>query len=365
MRDLQQRCDLDTSRVDDILIGCVSPVWDQGSDIARLAALYAGWDTDTPGVQLDRFCGSGLESVNSAAMKVRSGWDSLIVAGGVEMMSRVPLGSSGGAWSNDPETAFITRFVPQGVSADIIATLEGFSRDDVDEFATMSHQRAAEAMKNGYFSPSMAAVKDMNGFVVLDRDELVRPETSTNTLAGLKPSFLPVGELGYDSIATSKYKLDAINHVHTAGNSSAIADGAALVLIGNEKIATELGLTPRARIIACAVSGSDPCIMLTGLLPATEKALSRAGMNISQIDLFEVNEAFASVPLLFSKHFDVPLEKINVNGGAIAMGHPLGATGSILIGTILDELTRRNLRYGLCTACIGAGMGIATIVERI
>lgn len=365
MQELQKRNDLDTSQVDDIVIGCVSPVDEQGADIARVASLYAGWHEDTPGVQIDRFCGSGFESLNMAAMKIRSGWEDIVVAGGLESMSRVPMGSTGGAWNCDPETSFKLQFVPQGVGADVIATQDGLSREDVDRFAMTSHHRAAAAIKAGYFNRTLVPVRDMNGFNVLDIDELVRPDTSLETLAKLKPAFLSIGELGYDTIVQHKYDLASINHLHTAGNSSGIVDGAALLLLGNEAAGKRLGLKARGRVVATAVAGSDPCIMLTGPMPATRKALKKAGLTIDQIDLFEVNEAFASVPLRFAKEFGVSMDKINVNGGSIAMGHPLGATGSMLIGQVLDELERRNLRYGLCTACVAAGMGIATIVERI
>lgn len=365
MNNLRDRNDLDTSRVDDIIIGCVTPVDEQGSDIARVASIYAGWDTDTPGVQIDRFCASGFETVNMAAAKVRSGWEDLVVAGGVECMSRVTMASNGGAWFDDPETGFKMGYVPQGISADLIATIEGFTREDVDAFAVQSHQRAAAAIEAGHFRNTLVPVVDMNGLTVLDRDELVRPDTTLETLGQLKAVFEPVGELGADAIAKSRYGVEQVNHIHTAGNSSGIVDGSALVLVGSEQAGKDLGLTPKARIVAGAVIGSDPCIMLTGPTPATEKVLKKAGMTIDQIDLFEVNEAFASIVLKFAKDLNVPMDKINVNGGSIAMGHPLGATGSILIGTVIDELKRRNQRYGLCVACVGAGMGIATIVERL
>ncbi len=365
MNHLRDRNDLDTSRVDDIIMGCVTPVDEQGSDIARLAAIYAGWDTDTPGVQIDRFCASGFETVNMAAAKVRSGWEDLVVAGGIECMSRVPMGSNGGAWFNDPETGFKMGYVPQGISADLIATLEGFTREDADAFAVQSHQRAAAAIQAGYFKNSLVPVVDMNGITVLDHDELVRPDSTMETLGKLKPVFEVPGEMGADAIVQHRYKIDKVNHIHTAGNSSGIVDGSAAVLVGSEQAGKDLGLTPKARIVAGAVIGSDPTIMLTGPTPATEKVLKKAGMTIDQIDLFEVNEAFASIVLKFAKDLNVPMDKINVTGGAIAMGHPLGATGSMLIGTVIDELQRRQLRYGLCVACVGAGMGIATIVERL
>jgi len=365
MTAIQQRNNLDTSLVDDIVIGCVAPVDDQGSDIARLASIYAGWDEDTPGVQVDRFCASGFETVNTAAMKIRSGWEDLVVAGGVESMSRVPMMSSGGAWANDPETAMKVQYVPQGIGADTIATIEGFSREDVDRFAMTSHHRAAAAIKAGYFKNTIVPVRDQNGFLICDTDELVRADSSMETLGKLKASFQASGDLGFDVIVQNKYDLPSINHVHTPGNSSGIVDGAALLLLGSEAMGKRLGLKPKGRVVATAVVGSDPCIMLTGPMPATRKALQKAGLSIEDIDLFEVNEAFASVTMKFAKEMGVSFDKINVNGGSIAMGHPLGATGSMLIGAVLDELARRGLRYGLCTACVGAGMGIATIVERL
>lgn len=365
LTELQKRNELDTSRVDDLVIGCVSPIDDQGSDIARVASIYAGWHEDTPGQQIDRFCASGLEAVNTAAMRVRSGWEDLVVAGGVESMSRVPMMSPGGPWANDPETAMKVQYVPQGIGADVIATQEGFTREDVDNFAVRSNQLAAKAIEAGSFSKSLIPVVDQNGILVLDRDELVRPNTTLETLAKLKPAFQGVGDLGFDTIVQNKYDLAKIEHVHTAGNSSGIVDGAALVLVGNEQVGRDLGLTAKGRVVASAVVGSDPCIMLTGPMPATRKALKKAGMTIDQIDLFEINEAFASVALKFVREMQIPMEKVNVNGGSIAMGHPLGATGAIILGIVLDELERRGLRYGLCTACVGAGMGIATIVERL
>jgi acetyl-CoA C-acetyltransferase len=365
MQEVQKRNDLDTSLVDDIVIGCVSPIDDQGSDIARLASIYAGWDEDTPGVQIDRFCASGFETVNMAAMKIRSGWEDLVVAGGVESMSRVPMMSPGGAWANDPETAIKVQYVPQGIGADVIATQDGFTREDVDRFAMTSHQRAAAAIKAGHFKNSIIPVRDQSGFLICDTDELVRADSTLETLGKLKASFQAAGDLGFDAIVQHKYDLSSINHVHTPGNSSGIVDGAALVLLGSEEIGKRIGIKPKGRVVASAVVGSDPCIMLTGPMPATRKALQKAGLKIEDIDLFEVNEAFASVTMRFAKEMGVSFDKINVNGGSIAMGHPLGATGAMLIGVVLDELARRNLRYGLCTACVGAGMGIATIVERL
>jgi acetyl-CoA C-acetyltransferase len=356
----------DPERVDDVVLGVVSPVGDQGGDIAKTAALAAGYPDTVSGVQLNRFCASGLEAVNQAAGRVRSGWEDLILAGGVESMSRVPMGSDGGAWACDPATAFETDFVPQGIGADLIATIEGFDRAAVDAFAAESQARAAKAQANGYFDRSLVPVKDRNGLTVLDRDEFIRPGTTVESLAGLKPSFSFHGDLGFDSVALEKYHwVERIDHVHHAGNSSGIVDGAALVAIGNEQVGTDLGLTPRARIVAAAVSGADPTIMLTGPAPASRKALAKAGMTIDDIDLVEINEAFAAVALRYIRDMGLDQEKVNVNGGAIAMGHPLGATGAMILGTLIDELERRDLRRGLATLCVGGGMGIATIVERV
>lgn len=366
LRALQERNGLDTAQVDDIVMGCVTPVGDQGADIAKTAALAADWDEKVAGVTLNRFCASGLEAVNLAAMKVRSGWEDLVVAGGVEAMSRVPMGSDGGAWALDPATNLHTGFMPQGIGADLIATLEGFSREDVDNFAVKSQQKAANAWEKGHFSRSIVPVTDQNGVVILDRDEHVRGNTTLESLAGLKPSFQMMGELGFDGVAREKYHyVERINHVHHAGNSSGIVDGATAMLIGSEAKGKALGLKPRARIVATAVTSTDPTIMLTGPAPAARKALEKAGMTVDQIDLFEVNEAFASVVMRFQRELSVPDEKVNVNGGAIAMGHPLGATGAMIVGTLMDELERRELRYGLATLCVGGGMGIATIIERI
>jgi acetyl-CoA C-acetyltransferase len=358
---------LDPERIDDVILGVVSPLGDQGSVIAKTAALRAGLPPTTAGVQLNRFCASGLEAVNTAAEKVRSGWHDLILAGGVESMSRVPMGSDGGAWALDPETNYETEFMPQGIGADLIATLEGFSREDVDAYAVESQARAGKAQANGYFARSVVPVRDRNGLTVLDHDEFIRPGTTLEALAQLKPSFEMIGEMGgFDDVALQKYHaVERIKHVHTAGNSSGIVDGAALVAIGNEQTGKDLGLTPRGRIVATAVSGADPTIMLTGPAPATRKVLARAGMTINQIDLVEMNEAFAAVVLRFMRDMDLSPDKVNVNGGAIAMGHPLGATGAMLLGTVLDELERRDQRFGLCTLCVGGGMGVATIVERI
>ncbi|GAA1270672.1 acetyl-CoA C-acetyltransferase [Saccharothrix xinjiangensis] len=363
---LARRNDLDTSAVDDVVLGVVSPVGEQGADIARTAVLAAGWDLRPAGVQLNRFCASGLESVNLAAAKVASGFEDLVVAGGVESMSRVPMGSDGGAWMADPETNMATNFVPQGVSADLIATLEGFTREDVDAYALRSHQRATLARDKGWFEKSLVPVVDRNGAVVLDHDEAIRPETTMEGLAKLKPSFAFHGDLGFDAVAIDRYPaVERIDHVHTPGNSSQIVDGAAAMLIGSARSGRELGLTPRARIIATAVVGTEPTIMLTGPAPAARKALEKARLTVEDIDLFEINEAFSSVVLRFRRELDLPDEKVNVNGGAIALGHPLGATGCMILGTLLDELERRDLRRGLATLCVGGGMGIATIIERV
>jgi acetyl-CoA C-acetyltransferase len=344
----------------------VSPVGDQGAVLPKVAALKAGWDFQCAGVQINRFCASGLEAVNLAAQKVRSGWEDLVVAGGVESMSRVPIGSDGGAWAMDPETNSQTAFVPQGIGADLIATLEGFTRADVDAFAVESQKRAAAAQAAGYFDRSVVAVKDSLGQTILARDEFIKPSTTLDGLAALKPSFEQMGAMGFDAVALTRYpQVERIAHVHHAGNSSGIVDGAAAVLIGNEAAAKAHGLTPRARIVATALSGADPTIMLTGPMPATRKALAKAGLTVNDIDLFEVNEAFAAVVMRFMKEMGVPHAKVNVNGGAIAMGHPLGATGAMILGTLVDELHRRQLRYGLATLCVGGGMGIATIVERL
>jgi acetyl-CoA C-acetyltransferase len=358
---------LDTNRIDDVVLGVVSPVADQGGDIAKTAALAAGLPETTAGVQLNRFCASGLEAVNQAASRVRGGFEDLILAGGVESMSRVPMGSDGGAWASDPATALKTGFVPQGIGADLIATIEGWTRDDVDAYAAESHHRAAKAWANGYNARSVIPVKDINGITILDHDETIRPDTSPEGLAGLKPSFAQIGnDAGFDDVALEKYHwVEKINHVHHAGNSSGIVDGSALVAIGNEQVGTDLGLTPRARIISAAVSGADPTIMLTGPAPAARKALAKAGLDVADIDLFEINEAFAAVAMRFMRDMGISDEITNVNGGAIAMGHPLGATGAMILGTLIDELERRDLKRGLATLCVGGGMGIATIVELV
>ena len=363
---LQQRTALDTSQVDDIVLGCVTPVGDQGADIAKTAALVADWDICVAGVQINRFCASGLEAVNLGAMKVRSGFEDLVVVGGVESMSRVPMGSDGGAWALDPQTNIHSQFAPQGIGADLIATLEGFSREDVDRFALHSQQKAARASGDGSFDKSLVPVRDQNGIVLLAHDEFIRASTTLEGLGSLKPSFEMMGQMGFDATALRVYShVERINHVHTPGNSSGIVDGAALMLIGSEAKGRELGLTPRARIVATAVTSTDPTIMLTGPAPATRKALAKAGLSVNDIDLFEVNEAFASVVMKFMKDMGVSEDKVNVNGGSIAMGHPLGATGCAILGTLLDELEKRNLRYGLATLCVGGGMGIATIIERV
>ena len=358
---------LDPARVDDVVLGVVSPLGDQGGDIAKTAALAAGYPETVAGVQLNRFCASGLEAVNQAAARVRSGFEDLILAGGVESMSRVPMGSDGGAWAMDPATALTTSFVPQGIGADLIATLEGWTREDVDAYAAESQARAAKAQANGYFDGSVIPVRDRNGLTVLDKDEFIRPGTTVETLAGLPPSFAAIGDQGgFDSVALEKYHwVEQIDHVHHAGNSSGIVDGASLVAIGTEQVGTDLGLTPRARILAAAVSGADPTIMLTGPAPASRKALAKAGLAVEDIDLWEMNEAFAAVAMRFMKDMGISHEVVNVNGGAIAMGHPLGATGAMILGTLVDELERRDLRYGLATLCVGGGMGIATVIERI
>ena len=366
LSELQRRNDFDTGQIDDVVMGVVSPVGEQGSVIAKVAALRAGWDWRCSGVQVNRFCASGLEAVNLAAQKVRSGWEDLVVAGGVESMSRVPIGSDGGAWSQDPETSSATHFVPQGIGADLIATIEGFAREDVDAFALESQQRAAKAREGGFFAGSVVPVKDFLDQTILDFDEFIKPHTTLAGLGSLKPAFEQMGAMGFDAVALTRYpQVERIQHVHHAGNSSGIVDGAAAMLIGSEAAGKTHGFKPRARIVAAALSGDDPTIMLTGPMPAARKALAKAGLRIDDIDLFEVNEAFAAVPMRFMKEMGVPHEKVNVNGGAIAMGHPLGATGAMILNTLVDELHRRKLRYGMATLCVGGGMGIATIVERI
>ncbi|MGQ0699344.1 MAG: acetyl-CoA C-acetyltransferase [Panacagrimonas sp.] len=366
LQEMQRRNDLDTSRVDDVILGCVQPIGEQGGDIAKCAVQVAGWDESVPGVQLDRFCASGLEAVNQAASRVACGWEDLIVAGGVESMSRIPMGAAGGAWIMDPEIAQQLGSVPQGIGADLLATLDGYSREDVDAFALESQKRAAHARDSGWFKRSVVAVRDMNGQVVLDHDEFIKPNSTMEGLGALKASFEAMGKAGYDDIALRKYTTVAkINHVHTGGNSSGIVDGASAVLIGSEKVGKELRLTPRGRIVATAVLATEPIIMLAGPGPAAKKVLKKAGMTAKDIDLFEINEAFASVAMRFMRDLDIPHEITNVNGGAIAMGHPLGATGAMLVSIMLDELERRNLKRGLLALCVGGGQGIATIVERV
>lgn len=366
MHELTQRSGLNSAEVDDVVVGCVTPVGDQGGDIAKTAALAAGWDWRAAGVQVNRFCGSGLEAVNLAAQKVRSGWEDIVVAGGVESMSRVAMGSDGWAMATDPETARAIGFVPQGIGADLIATLEGLGRAEVDAYAVESQRRAAKAQAAGYFDQSVVPVRDQNGVLILGCDEFIKPATTLEGLAKLKPSFAQLGSMGFDSLALRRYPwLERIEHVHHAGNASGIVDGAALVLIANEEAGQRYGWRPRARIVATALTGTDPSIMLTGPAPAARKALAKAGLGVDDIDLFEVNEAFAAVVLRFAREIGVGMERINVNGGAIALGHPLGATGAMILGTLIDELERQHKRYGLATLCIGGGMGIATIIERV
>lgn len=363
---LQARNELDTALVDDVVLGCVTPVGEQGADIARTAVLDAGWAQTVAGVTLSRFCASGLEAVNLATAKIASGMEDMVVAGGVESMSRWPMGSDGGAWIMDPRVNDALGFVPQGISADLIATLEGFSREELDAYAARSHARAAQARGEGLFKRSIVPVTDLNGLTLLAEDETIRPGTSVESLAGLKPSFEQIGMMGFDSTALRKYTtIERINHVHHAGNSSGIVDGAALMLLGSREAGERAGLKPRARVRMCSVIGSEPTIMLTGPTPACRKALSKAGMNASDIDLWEINEAFATVPMKTARDLGVPLDKVNVNGGAIAMGHPLGATGAIILGTLLDELERADKTLGMATLCVGGGMGIATIIERV
>jgi acetyl-CoA C-acetyltransferase len=367
LRALKDRNQLDTSILDDVILGCVTPVGEQGANIARVGALMADYAESVPGKQINRFCSSGLEAVNTAAAQIMSGQSDAAVGGGVECMSRVPMGSDGGAMAIDPQTAYKTHFAPQGIGADLIATLHGFSREDVDAYAVASQHRAAEAWSKGYFGKSIVPIRNHVGDVVLDHDETVRADASMESLAGLKPAFAMMGDqAGFDDVALQKYPdVAAIDHVHTAGNSSGIVDGAAVVLVGSKEAGEKMGLKPRARIRAFASIGSEPTIMLTGPAPASLKALKRAGMSTSDIDLWELNEAFASVVLLYMRLLNIPHDKINVNGGAIAMGHPLGATGAIVLGTLLDEMERRDLSTGLVTLCIGAGMGTATIIERV
>ena len=366
LKELQARHQFDSALVDDIVIGCVTPIADQGGNIAKTAAIAAGWDHDVAGVQINRFCASGLEAVNLAAQKVRSGWEDLVVAGGVESMSRVTMGSDGGPWALDPETNLAAGFVPQGIGADLIATLGGFSRTDVDTFAMQSQQKAAAAQAQGYFDRSVVPVTDKAGVSILAKDEFIKANTSVDGLAKLNPSFAMMGQMGFDAVALQHYpEAIQIDHVHHAGNASGIVDGAALVLLASEHAVKTLGLKPRAKVLATALVGTDPTIMLTGPAPAAQKALAKAGLSVADIDLFEVNEAFAAVVLRFIQELDVPADKVNVNGGAIAMGHPLGATGAMILGTLLDELERQGKKRGLATLCVGGGMGIATIIELV
>jgi acetyl-CoA C-acetyltransferase len=364
---LRDRSDLDTSLLDDIVMGCVAPVGEQGADIARIAALVAGFAESVPGKQVNRFCASGLEAVNAAAAQVMAGQSDLVVGGGVESMSRVPMGADGGAWSADPQVAWDTYFVPQGIGADLVATIDGYSRETVDEYAAESQRRAANAWDSGAFARSVVPVRDVLGEVVLRRDEHPRPGTRLEDLAKLKPAFAAQGQhAGFDTIALQRYPhIEAIEHVHTGGNSSGIVDGAAAVLIGTKELGERIGLRPRARIRTFASTGSEPTIMLTGPAPSVRKALRRGGMSVADIDLFEVNEAFAAVVLRFMRDMGVAHDRVNVNGGAIAMGHPLGASGAMILGTVLDELERRNLTTAVVTLCVGAGMGTATIIERV
>jgi acetyl-CoA C-acetyltransferase len=363
---LRDRNNLDTSQVDDVIFGCVAPVGEQGSDIARIAVLNADYAETTAGVQINRFCASGLEACNMAAAKVMSGEAGMAIGGGVESMSRVPMGSDGGAWPLDPSIAFKSYFAPQGIGADLIATLYGFSRDDVDAYAVESQKRAAKAWEENRFARSVVAVKDQLGLPILAKDEHMRPETTMQSLASLNPAFTMPGEMGFDSVVQQRYpQVEKLNHVHHAGNSSGIVDGAAAVLIGTKELGEAMGLKPRARVRGMASIGSEPSIMLTGPSLVTEKLLKRLGMKPEDIDLYELNEAFASVVLRFMQALDIPHDKINVNGGAIAMGHPLGATGAMILGTVLDELERTGKETALITLCVGAGMGTATVIERV
>ena len=366
LNELKDRHQLDTAQVDDIVLGCVTPVGDQGADIAKTAAIAAGWDNAPAGVQINRFCASGLEAVNMAAQKIRSGWEDLVVAGGVESMSRVPMGSDGGPWALDPETNLKAGFVPQGIGADLIATLDGYSRADVDAFAEQSQKKAAAAQAKGYFGRSVIPVKDRSGLMILAKDEFIKPDTTAEGLARLNPSFAMMGQMGFDAVALQKYpEAQQIHHVHHAGNSSGIVDGAAVVLLASETALKAQGLKARAKVLAAALAGTDPTIMLTGPAPAARKALAKAGLSIDDIDLFEVNEAFAAVVLRFINELKIDPTKVNVNGGAIALGHPLGATGAMILGTLLDELERRGKKRGMAALCVGGGMGIATIIELV
>lgn len=366
MNGLRDKHNLDTSQVDDAIIGCVTPVKGQGNNIAKAALLYAGWHESVGGVQINRYCASGLEAVNLAAMKIRSGWEDLVLAGGVESMSRVPMWTDGGALIYDPEVINRVGHIPQGVSADLIATIENFTREEVDSFAVLSQQRAAAAQEKGYFKNSIIPIYDRNGLLILEKDEYIRPNTNLEKLAELPSAFATVGAQGFDDMAIMKYpEVEQLNHVHTAGNSSGIVDGASVVLVGSKEKGESLGLKPRARIRSIGNVSTEPTIMLTGTIPATKKALKRAGMSIKDIDLWEMNEAFAAPVLKYQREMGIDPEKLNVNGGAIAMGHPLGATGAMLLGTLLDEMERRDLQTGLVTLCVGGGMGVATIIERV
>ena len=363
---LQERHSLDTALVDDVIMGCVAPVLEQGSCIAKAAVQSARWDESVPGVQLDRFCASGLEAVNMAAAKVGSGHEDLVVAGGLESMSRVPLGASGGPMFADPEFVLGHHSVPQGIGADLIATLDGYTREDVDAFAMESQRRAAHARDNGWFDRSVVPVRDMNGRIILERDDFIKPGTDMQALGGLKPSFAQMGALGMDDMALARYpQVARINHVHTPGNSSGIVDGAAAVLIGSEKAGRALGLAPRGRILATAVLATDPVIMLTGPGPAAKKCLAKAGLGVDDVDIWEINEAFASVALRYMRDLGISHEITNVCGGAIAMGHPLGATGAALVSIVLDELERRQAKRAMISLCVGGGMGISTLIERV
>lgn len=366
LRGLQARHDLDTAYVDDVVMGCVMPIGEQGADIAKMIVQNADWDESVPGVQMNRFCASGLEAVNTAAQKIASGWEDLVVAGGVECMSRVPIGSDGGAWNGDAAFQFKTGFVPQGIGADVIASLDGYSREDVDAFALESQKRAAQARDNGYFDKSVVPVRDINGLMILEKDDFIKPHTTMEGLGQLKASFEKMGSFGFDEVILRKYNtLEKVTHVHTPGNSSGIVDGAAAVLLGSEKAGKDLGLTPRGRIVATAVLSTCPTIMLAGPGPAAKKALAKAGLKASDIDLWEINEAFASVAMRYMKDLDISHDVTNVNGGAIALGHPLGATGAMLVSTMLDELERRGLKRAMLSLCVGGGMGISTIIERV
>ncbi|MCR9124769.1 MAG: acetyl-CoA C-acetyltransferase [Rhodobacteraceae bacterium] len=366
LKDMQARHDLDTARVDDVMMGCVAPVMEQGAVLPKIALQKAGWHESVAGAQVNRFCASGLDTFNTAAAKVASGWEDLVCAGGYESMSRVPMGADGGPFSEDPETAIATGFVPQGIGADLIATIEGWSRDDVDAFALQSQKRAAHARDSGWFDRSVVPVRDDCGVTILEKDDFIKPDTDMQKLGALRPSFEKMGKMAFDAVALRKYtEVEAINHVHTPGNSSGIVDGASLVLVGNARAGKDLGLEPRGRVVSVALTATCPTIMLTGPGPASQKALAKAGLTIDDIDLVEINEAFASVALRLQRDLHVPDEKLNVVGGAIAMGHPLGATGGCLVSTMLDELERRSLKRALICMCVGGGMGIASIIERV